>query len=139
MEEKINPLVVKTNLLFSLVDVVETLLMDMSRDMKRQGRELRFDIKRNFNMAIRGVRGLKSVVKEINEKDQDVFGYDSDIIYALLMIIVDRTGDDDMKSFKLYNYIKAMPSMFHLTDEVDERMAFGHVLEGKEDGQWNER
>lgn len=133
MEEKINPLVVKTNLLFSLVDVVETLLMDMSRDMKRQGRELRFDIKRNFNMAIRGVRGLKSVVKEINEKDQDVFGYDSDILYALLLLIVDRVGADDLIAFKLYNYIKAMPSSHHLEQDIDERVVFGHVLEGKED------
>lgn len=135
MAEKINHLEIKTNLLFTLVDVEETLLMNMERDMKRQGRELRFDIKRNFNMAIRGVRGLKSVVKEVDEKVQHTFGYDADIIYALLMIILDRMGDDDMKAFKLYNYIKAMPSMFNLTDEIDERVVFGHMLERKEDGQ----
>lgn len=132
---EIDQLTLKTNLLFSLVDVVETLLMEMEHDMRLQRREMHFSTKRNFNMAIRGVRGLKSLVKQTSEETQVAFGCDTDILYALIMLIVDRTGEDDMKTFRLYNYIKAMPSVCGMKLDIDERMVFGHVLEGKEDGQ----
>ena len=132
---EIDQLTLKTNLLFSLVDVVETLLMEMVHDMRLQRREMHFSTKRNFNMAIRGVRGLKSLVKQTSEETQVAFGCDADILYALIMLIVDRTGEDDMKTFSLYNYIKAMPSVCGMKLDIDERLAFGHVLEGKEDGQ----
>lgn len=132
---EIDQLTLKTNLLFSLVDVVETLLMEMEHDMRLQRREMHFSTKRNFNMAIRGVRGLKSLVKQTSEETQVAFGCDADILYALIMLIVDRTGEDDMKTFSLYNYIKAMPSVCGMKLDIDERLVFGHVLEGKEDGQ----
>lgn len=130
---EIDQLTLKTNLLFSLVDVVETLLMEMEHDMRLQRREMHFSTKRNFNMAIRGVRGLKSLVKQTSEETQVAFGCDADILYALIMLIVDRTGEDDMKTFSLYNYIKAMPSVCGMKLDIDERLVFGHVLEGKED------
>lgn len=132
---EMDQLTLKTNLLFSLVDVVETLLMEMEHDMRLQRREMHFSTKRNFNMAIRGVRGLKSLVKQTSEETQVAFGCDADILYALIMLIVDRTGEDDMKTFSLYNYIKAMPSVCGMKLDIDERLVFGHVLEGKEDGQ----
>ena len=132
---EIDQLTLKTNLLFSLVDVVETLLMEMEHDMRLQRREMHFSTKRNFNMAIRGVRGLKSLVKQTSEETQVAFGCDAYILYALIMLIVDRTGEDDMKTFSLYNYIKAMPSVCGMKLDIDERLVFGHVLEGKEDGQ----
>lgn len=132
---EIDQLTLKTNLLFSLVDVVETLLMEMEHDMRLQRREMHFSTKRNFNMAIRGVRGLKSLVKQTSEETQVAFGCDADILYTLIMLIVDRTGEDDMKTFSLYNYIKAMPSVCGMKLDIDERLVFGHVLEGKEDGQ----
>lgn len=133
MEEKINPLVVKTNLLFTLIDVVETLLMEMERDMRLRGRAMQYSMKRDFNTTIHGVRRLKAELKHIGMNVQEAFGNDADILYALLLLIVDRVGADDLIAFKLYNYIKAMPSSHHLEQDIDERMVFGHVLEGKED------
>lgn len=126
---------VKTNLLFTLIDVVETLLMEMERDMRLRGRTMQYSMKRDFNTTIHGVRRLKAELKHIGMNVQEAFGNDADILYALLLLIVDRVGADDLIAFKLYNYIKAMPSSHHLEQDIDERVVFGHVLEGKEDGQ----
>ena len=124
---------VKTNLLFTLIDVVETLLMEMERDMRLRGRAMQYCMKRDFNTTIHGVRRLKAELKHIGMNVQEAFGNDADILYALLLLIVDRVGADDLIAFKLYNYIKAMPSSHHLEQDIDERVVFGHVLEGKED------
>ena len=123
----------KTNLLFTLIDVVETLLMEMERDMRLRGRAMQYSMKRDFNTTIHGVRRLKAELKHIGMNVQEAFGNDADILYALLLLIVDRVGADDLIAFKLYNYIKAMPSSHHLEQDIDERVVFGHVLEGKED------
>ena len=40
------------NLTYVLADVVETLLLDMRSEMKKQGYDLRHDAKHNFNTAI---------------------------------------------------------------------------------------
>ena len=131
--EGVTQLAVKTNLLFTLIDVVETLLMEMERDMRLRGRAMQYSMKRDFNTTIHGVRRLKAELKHIGMNVQEAFGNDADILYALLLLIVDRVGADDLIAFKLYNYIKAMPSSHHLEQDIDERMVFGHVLEGKED------
>ena len=131
--EGVTQLAVKTNLLFTLIDVVETLLMEMERDMRLRGRAMQYSMKRDFNTTIHGVRRLKAELKHIGMNVQEAFGNDADILYALLLLIVDRVGADDLIAFKLYNYIKAMPSSHHLEQDIDERVVFGHVLEGKED------
>lgn len=131
--EGVTQLAVKTNLLFTLIDVVETLLMEMERDMRLRGRAMQYSMKRDFNTTIHGVRRLKAELKHIGMNVQEAFGNDADILYALLLLIVDRVGADDLIAFKLYNYIKAMPSSHHLELDIDERVVFGHVLEGKEE------
>ena len=117
-----------TNIAYVLVDVLETNLMDMEHEYRRQGYELRHDAKRNFNTAIAAIRRLKSYVGKCRSSVQEDFGNDADIVNALLLTIIDRTGDDDMQSFRLYNYIKAMPSRLHLELDIDEKSVFGHVL-----------
>ena len=129
--EGVTQLAVKTNLLFTLIDVVETLLMEMEKDMRLRGRAMQYSMKRDFNTTIHGVRRLKSELKHIGMNVQEAFGYDADILYALLVLMVDRTGEDDMEAFKLYNYLKAMPPRHHLEPDIDEASVFGHVLQGK--------
>lgn len=50
------------NLTYVLTDVVETLLLDMRSEMKKQGYDLRYDAKHNFNTAIAAIRRLKQDV-----------------------------------------------------------------------------
>lgn len=50
------------NLTYVLADVVETLLLDMRSEMKKQGYDLRHDAKHNFNTVIAAIRRLKQDV-----------------------------------------------------------------------------
>ena len=47
------------NLTYVLADVVETLLLDMRSEMKKQGYDLRHDAKHNFNTAIAAIRRVE--------------------------------------------------------------------------------
>ena len=51
---------------------------------------------------------------------------------AILLMLIDRTGDDDMELFKFYNYIKMFPSkkIFDVTMCDD---AFKYIGEDKDE------
>lgn len=103
-----------TNIVYIMVDMLETNLLDMEAEYKKQGYALRHDAKRNFNTAISAINKLKKDVNHCSNDTQENFGNDADMINALLLTMIDRCGDDDEFTFKLYNYIKAFPSRLNL-------------------------
>lgn len=115
------------NLTYVLVDIVETLLLDLKSEMGKQGYELRHDAKRNFNTAIAAIRRLKQDVDKTQFSTQENFGNDSDSLLAFIRLLIDRCGDDDMKMFEFYNFIKHHPSKLGL-ELSDEKNAFAHVF-----------
>lgn len=88
------------NLTYVLTDVVETLLYDLRSEMGKQGYELRYDAKRNFNTAIAAIRKLKQDVDKTQFSTQENFGNDSDCLLAFIRLLIDRCGDDDKKMFE---------------------------------------
>lgn len=116
------------NLSYVLVDVLETLLYDLRKEMNKQGYELRHDAKRNFNTAIAAIRRLKQDVDKTQFSTQENFGNDSDCLLAFIRLLVDRCGDDDKKMFEFYNYVKMFPSQLGL-ELSDERSVFAHIFE----------
>ena len=117
------------NLAYVLTDVVETLLYDLRSEMGKQGYELRYDAKRNFNTAIAAIRKLKQDVDKTQFSTQENFGNDSDCLLAFIRLLVDRCGDDDKKMFAFYNYIKRHPSQLGL-ELSDEKSVFAHIFKG---------
>ena len=108
---------------------METQLMELERDIRRRtGHGMRFDAKRDYNAAIRAARRLLTDVNTCSRKTQEQFGDDADIIHALLLLIIDRTGDDDRLAYQLYRRIKAMPSKTHLETDIDEASVFGEEI-----------
>ena len=85
------------NLTYVLTDVVETLLYDLRSEMGKQGYELRYDAKRNFNTAIAAIRKLKQDVDKTQFSTQENFGNDSDCLLAFIRLLIDRCGDDDKR------------------------------------------
>lgn len=83
------------NLTYVLTDVVETLLLDMRSEMKKQGYDLRHDAKHNFNTAIAAICRLKQDVDKTQLSTQENFGNDSDCLLAFIKLLIDRCGDDD--------------------------------------------
>lgn len=97
--------------------------------MGKQGYELRYDAKRNFNTAIAAIRKLKQDVDKTQFSTQENFGNDSDCLLAFIRLLVDRCGDDDKKMFAFYNYIKRHPSQLGL-ELSDEKSVFAHIFKG---------
>ena len=116
-----------TNIAFVLTDVLETNLLDMQQEFKKQGFELRHDSKRNFNTAIASIKKLKRDINHCSSSTQENYGNDSDMVNALLLTIIDRCGDDDEFAFRVYNYIKSFPSKLNLDLDLDD--AFSHIFE----------
>lgn len=119
------------NLSYVLVDVLETLLYDLRKEMNKQGYELRHDAKRNFNTAIAAIRRLKQDVDKTQFSTQENFGNDSDCLLAFIRLLVDRCGDNDKKMFEFYNYVKMFPSQLGL-ELSNERSVFAHIFENQE-------
>jgi hypothetical protein len=126
--DKINTI---TNIVFVLADVLESNLINMQEEFKKNGFELRHEAKRSFNTALANIKKLRREVDRCSESTQDNFGKDSDMLNALMLMIIDRCGDDDMFHFKLYNYIKSFPSKLNLDLDLDS--AFSHIFESRED------
>lgn len=126
--DKINTI---TNIVFVLADVLESNLINMQEEFKKNGFELRHEAKRSFNTALANIKKLRREVDRCSESTQDNFGKDSDMLNALMLMIIDRCGDDDMFHFKLYNYIKSFPSKLNLDLDLDS--AFAHIFESRED------
>lgn len=92
---------------------------------------MRHEAKRYFNTALANIKKLRREVDRCSESTQDNFGNDADMLNAMILMIIDRCGDDDMFHFKLYNYIKSFPSKLNLDLDLDS--AFSHIFESKED------
>ena len=118
-----------TNIVFVLTDVLETNLLEMQQQYKKEGFELRHDSKRNFNTAIAAIKRLKSDVNHCSESTQENFGNDSDMVNAMLLTLIDRCGDDDNLAYKMYEYIKSFPSKLNLDLDLDN--AFSHLFKGE--------
>lgn len=99
-----------SNIAFVLVDVLESCVMEANELLKLQNEEFRHEAKREFNLLLRHSRNLKRYVRNCSEQTQEFYGNDSDILYETLKLIIDRCGEDDVKLFKFFNYIKAFPS-----------------------------
>lgn len=125
--DKINTI---TNIVFVLADVLESNLINMQEEFKKNGFELRHEAKRSFNTALANIKKLRREVDRCSESTQDNFGKDSDMLNAIMLMIIDRCGDDDMFHFKLYNYIKSFPSKLNLDLDLDN--AFSHIFESRE-------
>ena len=120
-------LITRTNLVYVLTDILETNLLEMQVEFKKQGLELRHDAKRNFNTAIASIKKLKRDLNHCSDDTQDKFGNDADMVNTLLLTLIDRVGDDDMLAYKFFNYIKQFPSKLGL--ELGETTAFSHLFQ----------
>lgn len=115
-----------TNIVFVLTDVLETNLLEMQQQYKKEGFELRHDSKRNFNAAIAAIKRLKRDLDHCSANTQENYGNDADMVNAMLLTLIDRCGDDDEFAFKLFNYIKSFPSKLSLELDLDD--AFSHLF-----------
>lgn len=114
-----------SNLSFVLVDILESCYMEANENLKSENSEFKHEAKREFNLLLSHCRNLKRYVRNCSEETQEFFGQDSDMLYQTLKLIVDRCGDDDVKLFKFFNYIKTFPSQLNM--DIDNTV-FGEMI-----------
>lgn len=112
-----------SNLAFVLVDVLESCFIEANEKLKSENSEFKYEAKREFNLLLAHCRNLKRYVRTCSEETQEYFGNDSDRMYQTLKLILDRSGEDDVKMFKFFNYIKTFPSQLDM--EIDDTVFSG--------------
>ena len=110
---------IQSNIAFLLVDILESAFMEANELLKADNCEFKHEAKREFNLLISHCRKLKKYVRTCSEETQEFFGDDADRLYQTLKLIIDRSGEDDVKLFKFFNYIKTFPSRLNMNIEDD--------------------
>lgn len=124
-------LAISTNFCYVLADLMETNLMDLESIFKKNNIALRHEQKRYYNAAISNTKKLCREVNHCNDKVQEHYGNDADMLNAIILTLIDRCGNEDILMWKLYEYVKSFPSQFQMVDDMD--WAFSHIFEKKKD------
>lgn len=117
-----------TNFLWILADVMECNLLDLEAEFKKEGFILRHDAKRQMNTAIKSIRRLIGEVNKCNMTTQEYFAEDSDILNALIKIMVDRYGDNHYKALRMYNILEKLKSENTGIPLSDKNIVFSAIL-----------
>lgn len=124
-------LAISTNFCYVLADLMETNLMDLESIFKKNNIALRHEQKRYYNAAISNTKKLCREVNHCNDKVQEYYGNDADMLNAIILTLIDRCGNEDILMWKFYEYVKSFPSQFQMVDDMD--WAFSHIFEKKKD------
>ena len=124
-------LAISTNFCYVLADLMETNLMDLESIFKKNNIALRYEQKRYYNAAISNTKKLCREVNHCNDKVQEHYGNDADMLNAIILTLIDRCGNEDILMWKFYEYVKSFPSQFQMVDDMD--WAFSHIFEKKKD------
>ena len=124
-------LAISTNFCYVLADLMETNLMDLESIFKKNNIALRHEQKRYYNAAISNTKKLCREVNHCNDKVQEHYGNDADMLNAIILTLIDRCGNEDILMWKFYEYVKSFPSQFQMVDDMD--LAFSHIFEKKKD------
>lgn len=130
-----NAIVMSTNICYMLADLMEMSLMDLNEIFEDAGLILHHAQKKYFKGAIHNVRNLIKEVSHTPQLTQISFGNDSDMMRAMMLLILDRCGEDDEIMWKFYEYIKSFPSKLNLL--IEDESAFAHIFEKDENKEEN--
>lgn len=120
---------VLSNLSFVLVDVLESCFIEANEKLRAENSEFKHEARREFNLLLSHCRNLKRYVRNCSEETQEFFGQDADMLYQTLKLIIDRCGDDDVKLFKFFNYIKTFRSQLDI--QIDDTVFNGVLSSNK--------
>lgn len=99
----------RLNLLYLISELLSSALKDTEGWLKKAKCELRFEDRKNFNLATKSIENLKAFSGLSKEEIND-FANEADRIYQLLLVLEDRTGNDNGLFFRFYEYLKSFPS-----------------------------
>ena len=104
-----------TNLSYLMADVANTYCMSAESANAKIGMQIRHEEKRKFALMSEAARALKQRTKEVTRQfykcaDATCGCEDSDWFADLILLIVDRCGEDPELMAKVRTYVEGMPS-----------------------------
>lgn len=121
----------KQMLAYVACDVFESCWMEHAESMRREGVELTFKASHAAGKLKKGFDELRQIVKFEDEDVQIALGDMSDMVRALMVLVIDRCSSDE-EFFKMYCDIKnRYKSKMGMDLTSTERTAFGIINNGK--------
>lgn len=115
-------------LYFELADIMESLINNVECNFIMCGIGLKRDAKFTHNEIMRGITATKRGIERLNEQytdrqcmqDWDALRTDSVILKRLILLLVDRLGEDiDGKNLKrIENYLRKLPTNDFIQEET---------------------
>lgn len=107
------------NIAFIMSDVLEMLILEAGDELKKENRVLKQDVKYRYNNVKDALKLFRrSFLAKTKLEVQESYGKDSDIMYNMIKLIIDRSGDNLEISKDIFNDILKLPSQFNL--EIDK-------------------
>lgn len=102
-----------------LADVIETLVMDAECDLRPFGATFEREDKLHFKQLTKALQDAQKCAKRTTiglyqHKDADEFAADCDWWYNIIRLLADRTGDDELKTLQVINWLTTMPSQLNM-------------------------
>ena len=107
------------NIAFIMSDVLEMLILEAGDELKKENRVFKQDVKYRYNNVKDALKLFRrSFLAKTKLEVQESYGKDSDIMYNMIKLIIDRSGDNLEISKDIFNDIFKLPSQFNL--EIDK-------------------
>ena len=109
------------NIAYCLADVIDWLIFDTDSTLGPFGASLDKNDKRMFKQLKRTLASARQQARDItrgvyHHEDGEKFQGESDWWYNIIRLIEDRTGDDELKTRQVINWLVTMPSVLNMFD-----------------------
>ena len=109
------------NMAYCLADVCETLVMDAECILRPFGATFEREDKMRFKQLTVALENVQKCTKRTTlplytHQDADDFAEDCDWWYNMVRLLADRTGDDELKTLQVINWLTHMPTQLAMFD-----------------------
>ena len=109
------------NMAYCLADVCETLVMDAETILRPFGATFEREDKLRFKQLTKALEDVQKCTKRTTlplytHRDADDFAEDCDWWYNMIRLLADRTGDDELKTLQVINWLTTMPTQLAMFD-----------------------
>ena len=109
------------NMAYCLADVCETLVMDAETILRPFGATFEREDKLRFKQLTKALEDVQKCTKRTTlplytNRDADDFADDCDWWYNMIRLLADRTGDDELQTLQVINWLTTMPTQLAMFD-----------------------
>jgi hypothetical protein len=109
------------NMAHCLSDVIETLVMDAESILRPFGATFEREDKLRFKLLAKALDDAQKCARRTTlglykHEQADEFAEDCDWWYNMIRLLADRTGDDELKTLQVINWLTTMPSQLNMFD-----------------------